>query len=353
VTILHASPTAVRAELADLRHQSASFAWLFTVGAAAAYLLAFAGVLCLAAWPLKVLCSFALGPLSALLFRIAHDAGHHSHFSNRRLNLIAGHLCILPSYHPYSVWLLFHNKLHHGFTNLRSRDYIWIPLSKPEYDRLPPVRRTAERLYRTAFGVGLYYGYVIWWQKMMTQPVARLAVRPRVAYRDRAIAWAFLLGQLAAIAPAAQSLAHFAVLALLAVVAPFAIFCWMVGYVSFFNHTHPRVPWFAEPRDWSFFGGQIGCTVHMSVPLWLVFFLTDLGLHGSHHFEPRVPIWQLAGADGSVKRAFARELVVERWSFARQAEILRACKLYDYERHRWLDFDGRPTARIALERTKP
>ena len=103
-----------------------------------AYLAAFAGVLCFRDPGAVVACSAALGPLIALLFRIAHDAGHHSHFRDRRLNSLVGHLCILPSYHPYSVWLLFHNKLHHGFTNLRSRDYIWIPLSKSEYDRLTP-----------------------------------------------------------------------------------------------------------------------------------------------------------------------------------------------------------------------
>jgi acyl-lipid omega-6 desaturase (Delta-12 desaturase) len=346
------SPTIVRAELADLRQQSWSSAATFAGAAALAYLAAFAGVLCFRDPGAVVVCSAALGPLIALLFRIAHDAGHHSHFRDRRLNSLVGHLCILPSYHPYSVWLLFHNKLHHGFTNLRSRDYIWIPLSKSEYDRLTPVSRAAERLYRSAAGVGLYYGYVIWWRKMMRRPVSHLAISSGKARRDRMVVGLFLLCQLGAIAAASDSLQQFAALALAAVAVPFAVFCWMVGYVSFFNHTHPRVPWFARAEDWSFFGGQLSCTVHMSVPMWLVFFLTDLGLHGSHHFEPRVPIWRLPGADDTVKQAFSRQLVIEQWTFRTQARILRTCKLYDYDAHRWLDYAGVPTACVVLEKAK-
>jgi omega-6 fatty acid desaturase (delta-12 desaturase) len=90
----------------------------------------------------------------------------------------------------------------------------------------------------------------------------------------------------------------------------------------------------------------------MSVPLRLVFFLTDLGLHGSHHFEPRVPLWRLPGADAAVKHAFSQQLGVERWTFRRQAKIMRICRLYDYDTHRWLDYCGTPTARVVLGKAK-
>src|SRR5690349_4120825 len=34
----------------------------------------------------------------------------------------------------------------------------------------------------------------------------------------------------------------------------------------------------------------------MAVPRWLIFFITDLGLHAAHHIEPRIPIWKLDAA---------------------------------------------------------
>jgi omega-6 fatty acid desaturase (delta-12 desaturase) len=35
--------------------------------------------------------------------------------------------------------------------------------------------------------------------------------------------------------------------------------------------------------------------------------------------------------------------IVEPFSIRWLRETLRSCRLYDYETHRWLDFDGRPT----------
>jgi len=43
--------------------------------------------------------------------------------------------------------------------------------------------------------------------------------------------------------------------------------------------------------------------------------------------------------------------VNRRFSFRLFWDTLRRCKLYDYERHAWLDFEGRPTAEPILQRT--
>jgi omega-6 fatty acid desaturase (delta-12 desaturase) len=342
------SPTLLRRELAPLRRQSAAGAGLLFAAGMGLYIAGFAATLVVRELWVLVLSSAALGPLIALLFRIAHDAGHNSHFADRRWNQVIARLCILPSYHPYSIWLWLHNKSHHGFTNLRDRDYIWVPLSKTDYDRATPIGRAAERFYRSAVGVGWYYCCEIWWRKMLRRPgTARLASSKAMTY-DRLSVAAFFCAQLGAIAASADSIGALITVLAAAIVVPFLVFCWMVGYVSFFNHTHPRVPWFSRAREWSFFGGQLNCTVHMSVPPWLVFFLTDLGLHGTHHFDPRIPIWRLSGAEDVVGRVFARDIVFERWTFGSQAAILRACKLYDYDAHRWLDFAGRPTTPAIL-----
>jgi omega-6 fatty acid desaturase (delta-12 desaturase) len=82
----------------------------------------------------------------------------------------------------------------------------------------------------------------------------------------------------------------------------------------------------------------------MEVPKWMVFFLTDVGLHGAHHVDPRVPIWGLDKAEPRIRATAKEEIIAEKWTYRRHREIMRCCKLYDYDAHRWLDFRGRPTA---------
>jgi omega-6 fatty acid desaturase (delta-12 desaturase) len=295
---------------------------------------------------LPVACSVALGPAIALLFRIAHDAGHGCHFIGSRLNRLVCRLCLLPAYHPYSVWILLHNGRHHSFTNLRERDYIWIPLSKDEFESLTVFGRGLQRFYRTTLGVGVYYLCSIWAGMVLLRP--SLVRKFKAAYlRDCVVVLAFFLAQLAWLAIDATA-AEFAVRILLAIVLPFLVFNWLVGFASFLNHNHPDVPWFSRREDWSFYLGQVNCTVHIAVPKWMIFFLTDVGLHGTHHIDPRIPIWGLDRAEDLIVGDARTDIVADRWTFRRHREIMRACKLYDYDAHSWLDFAGRPTGAALL-----
>jgi len=335
----------LRAPLAPLRTQKAAVAVALSGSATAAYLICFFGAGYAQSLWLQVLFSLAVGPLIALLFRIAHDAGHGSHFANVWLDRLTCRLSLLPSYHPHSVWLLLHNGRHHSFTNLRDSDYIWIPYSKQDYDRLSPPRRLLERIYRTTLGAGLYYLCEISLRMIAVRPKLVRKMKP-VYVRDALIAAGFFLAQLAALALDHPEPGVFVMRLLLAIVLPYLVFNWLVGFASFLNHTHPRVPWFSRREQWSFYEGQVHCTVHVGVPPWMVFFLTDLGLHGAHHIDPRIPIWKLEPAEDRILASAGDEIVFEPWTWARHRDIMRCCKLYDYDAHRWLDFAGRPTTPV-------
>ena len=65
--------------------------------------------------------------------------------------------------------------------------------------------------------------------------------------------------------------------------------------------------------------------------------------HQAHHLDPAIPLCNLVGAQ--------RELASQgcagparTWSVRHHRRTLRACRLYDYDRHQWTDFDGRPTS---------
>lgn len=336
---------ALRQPLAPFRTQKAVVAASLTLAAAAAYLICFFGAAYSGPLWLQILFSLAVGPLIALLFRVAHDAGHGSHFANVRLDRLTCRLSLLPSYHPHSVWLLLHNGRHHSFTNLRDNDYIWIPYSKEDYDALSAFGRLKARVYRTTLGAGLYYLCEISLRMVTVRPGLVRKVKP-VYVRDALIAAGFFLIQLLLLTLDGPDLGIFAARILLAIVLPYLVFNWLVGFASFLNHTHPRVPWFSRRDEWSFYEGQVHCTVHVVVPKWMIFFLTDLGLHGAHHIDPRIPIWKLEPAEDRIVAAAGEEIVFEPWTFKRHREIMRACKLYDYDAHRWLDFTGRPTTPV-------
>src|SRR5476651_1733943 len=83
------------------------------------------------------------------LFMLGHDACHQSLTPNRRLNRSLGTMALLTSLHPYSLWDLGHNRIHHRFTNQRGLDYVWEPLDPEEYARLPALARGRYRFFRT------------------------------------------------------------------------------------------------------------------------------------------------------------------------------------------------------------
>ena len=100
------------------------------------YALFFAGlalVIAPAHWLLTLVASLLMWIQIARLFIIGHDACHQSLTANRMLNKWLGRLVFLPSLTPFKLWELGHNMAHHGFTNLRGKDYVWAPFSTEEF----------------------------------------------------------------------------------------------------------------------------------------------------------------------------------------------------------------------------
>jgi acyl-lipid omega-6 desaturase (Delta-12 desaturase) len=301
----------------------------------------------------RVLVGIGAGAAAALLFRLAHDASHGCVSPRPWVNRLLSRIFIAPSYHALSAWELFHNRRHHPYTNLKPKDYIWIPLSKAEYDRLPPLRRWLERAYRTTGGTGLYYLVEAWWRHMLFPNRRAVGYDAPETRRDSWLVVAFFALQCVLVAAILRA-AHgaftprdFTLGVLCSTALPLVSLCWMLGFSSYFNHTHPAIPWFEDEAEWRRQRARQLLTSHIAVPWWMFLFVTDLGYHAVHHLAPRVPIHRLPMAHAVVYRG-AIATVVERWRPAFRRDTLRRCKLYDYGRHRWLDFDGRVTAQAWL-----
>ncbi len=310
------------------------------------YLIAF---LCAATAPgcaAKLIGAVAVFFFASRLSLIGHDAGHGSLTTSARLNRWIGRLAFLPSYILFSVWVAGHNALHHAFTNLRGKDPLFAPLSKAEYDALTIVERLRERCYRTFFGVGLY-SLVIHVNALFFPGPALLSHVPnRTALRlERFALAAFVALQIGITFVAQRLLAgtwDLPVAGLLAaIILPPLVFSWWSGFISFLHHTHPRVRWYADLEEWRRAQAGPDCAVHVVAPWPIDLLLGNVLDHTAHHVAPKLPYPELAECQEQLETSVPG--VIETVNLFGCLRIFALCKLYDYENHRWLDFDGNPT----------
>jgi fatty acid desaturase len=211
------------------------------------WMAALSGSVAVESVPAAVILSIIGGVAGSQLFVIGHDACHGSLTKSRLLNALIGRMAFVPSAHSFSLWAYFHNGLHHNFTNLRGHDFVWTPLSPDEFSRLSKVRQFMECIYRhpTGAGFGLYYAIELWRRRLAwpTRIVPR-RVAPS-AYADVATTvttW-LLVGSPTALLFELDVLEFLGGMALFAGVS-LMIITWAIGFVVYFNHTHPRLKWY-------------------------------------------------------------------------------------------------------------
>jgi omega-6 fatty acid desaturase (delta-12 desaturase) len=219
-------------------------------------------------------------------------------------------------------------------------------MSKEEYDALSPIGRAFERMSRTFLGVTL--GNMRWGFRTLTCPTP--TVRARLSNRidfelERAALSAFFLARLGMVVVCQRVVKgqwELPVAGLMAaMVFPCLLVNWWIGLMALLHHSHPCVRWYADADEWHRAQAGPMCAVHVVAPRWLDWLLGHALDHTAHHVAPRTSSADLADAQRHLEEAFP-ELIV-RVSLFECRRILAVCKLYDYENHRWLDYDGKPT----------
>jgi omega-6 fatty acid desaturase (delta-12 desaturase) len=328
----------LRRQLAAFRRPSVSRAVAHLALSSAVYALLFVVAMKPGALAVRVGASVLAGLFAGNLFMLGHDACHGSFTRRARLDRVLGRLAFLSSYHPFSLWELSHNRTHHVFTNLRSRDFVWTPATKAEYQAMPRARRWMYRAYRTPLGLALYYPIEIWWPRHVWLRAGVVERRRASHVLDRALLLAFFALQLAVAIELGDSASIW-----LGVVVPWLVFNWLIGFVIYFNHTHPDVRWFADEREWSSYAGIIAGTTRLVFPAWTAPIASAIMNHVAHHVDPRISLENLEAAQVRIEELVPERVIVQDWSVAALLEILRTCKLYDYDHGCWLDYAGRPT----------
>jgi omega-6 fatty acid desaturase (delta-12 desaturase) len=302
----------------------------------------------LAPLPLALNVAFAVanGVFIALLFIIGHDAGHGSFVPGRSWNLWFSRIAFIPCVHSASLWRVIHNKHHHGRTNLKGVDGVWAPMSVEDYKAAHPLRRMLERIYRSAAGPLIYY-YIAFWIHRVLLP---LAPEVRGAWKrhapDSAFALAGFMFTLSAIMVAGKSLTPDRPLWLLLAVGwviPFAVWNYLMAFTTYLNHTHPAIPWFRDEASWRTYRRVLTDTASVKMPVDLVPLYTKVMAHTVHHVQQGVPVYALPEAEAELKKGY-RGLLEYTLAFGTYKAITKSCKLFDFERMCWTDFNGVPTA---------
>jgi len=294
---------------------------------------------------IRFACSIGVGVWIAVLFVVGHDACHGSLTPRSWLNKLIGRLSLVHSLHPFTSWKYSHNALHHGWTCVQGKDIVFVPFSKKGFTRLPRWRRCGERFFRSILGLGPFYWFTVWIPyEMFPNRDRRPRGRDSTAFQlDRVLVWVYCATLVALLVWAAFATQR-SLWQMLAfgIVLPQLVFVYLMGYVSYLHHTHPRSPWYASADEYEYFACQVRSTVHAELPLVIEWILHRILSHTAHHADPRVPLYHLAQAQKKLEHTYPEDVIVEPWSVSAFLRTLRTCRLYDYDRHRWLDWDGTP-----------
>jgi len=346
-----------------LPHRKVMRRWLIplserTTGYAIALLLfdyslllgAIAATVLVQGWLAKLFFGVVAGFVIGRLFIIGHDACHQSLTPHRGLNRILGRIAFLPSITPYSLWDVGHNVVHHGYTNLKGFDFVWAPLTRDEYEALPPWKKALDRIYRSGWAPGLYYMVEIWWLRMFFPSKTYMGTRRAAFFWDCLLVSTFALLWIGALVFAADAAGQSLLQVLVCgFVVPFLFWCSMIGFVVYVHHTHVKVSWYDDRADWARAQPFISTTVHLTFPLRIGAVMHHIMEHTAHHLDMSIPLYRLKSAQKMLEDLLPQRIVIQQFSWRWYFDTARRCKLYDFTRRCWTAYSGQATSEPAAQ----
>lgn len=239
-------------------------------------------------WFYVLLLALPLHWLHARIFVIMHDCGHNSFTKNKILNQIIGHICGIFFYTPFLMWQQLHNRHHQNQGNLdrrgRSLD-VWI-LTKAEYDNGSPIKKILYRAYRNPFVLFLLSPFVLF----------ILIFRfPFESFHRKALINIFILNGLIAVifwlSWKTIGLQKFLLLQLPWMTLSFILAAWLF----YIQHQFEKTIWFNQ-KNFNFEQVALQGSSYYALPSWLNWVTGDIGYHHVHHFDVKIPMYNLRKA---------------------------------------------------------
>ena len=260
------------------------------------------------------------------IFIIQHDCGHHSFFRNRRANDALGSACGILTLTPFQLWMRTHARHHvsSGDLSHRGQGDVGV-LTVDEYLSRSRFGRLRYRLYRNPlirFVLGASFLFLI--QQRFTFGI------PRAWHRERRSVHITNVGILVMIAGGwlTVGLPTFFLIHGPIVVLAAAIGSWLF----FVQHQFEDAYW--QPHEsWNFTRSALEGSSYYRLPTILQWFTGNIGFHHIHHFDSRIPNYNLP-ACYAAEPAFQQAVTLG----IRDSLKCTQLKLWDEDRQRMVTF---------------
>nr|AAF61413.1 delta 12 desaturase [Gloeobacter violaceus] len=269
-------------------------------------------------WLLPALWIFTGTALTGF-FVIAHDCGHRSFSTRRRINDIVGHVMLLPLLYPFHGWRIKHNQ-HHTFTNQIEMDNAWRPMSVAEYRALSPGVRAG---YRFARGIGWWFASAVHQLNLHFKP-SLFKPKDRADIRlssTAVIAFACVLFPALLWMGGPWAVIQFWLM-------PWLVYHFWMSTFTLVHHTHPDIP-FYPAATWTPVTGQLFSNIHCVYPAWVEFLCHDINVHIPHHVSTAIPSYNLRKAHTALKAHWSDYMHETEFSWSLMRSITRECHLRD------------------------
>lgn len=301
----------------------------------------------------RILGGILAGMKMSSLYAVAHDCAHNVLVPSKRLNKVLGSIAYLTGFYNYRLRLYDHLLKHHPMVNGPQPD-AYRPMSLAQFRAMPRWRQLWERFIRSANPLA-WCAYAMAARLMKSETFPKKGMPADV----RRGAWGYAalmfgyVGMLLAIVAVVSGFepGAFAVNALFMLGVPFLAFQANQAIVVYLQHTDPRIPWFAPGDERHLQHGAEQLSVHVAMPRWISSFFHHMFCHAAHHVCPSVPCYRLYDAQARLDELLKDESVVIPFRIGALLDVFARCKLYDYEHHRWLDFEGNATSPQLVPRT--
>jgi omega-6 fatty acid desaturase (delta-12 desaturase) len=290
---------------------------------------------------LKLLFAFGAGTMIALMAIAGHDAAHQSFSNSKRLNRFFGTLAFLPALHPYSLWELHHNRVHHRFTAQLGVDNAFPPMTVEQYAGASRARRAYYRFLRSLWGQPWFYLIDIWVPQIYL-PFGEASPKiSRETWFDLALVYVYTV----VFAVACMWIAHtradgfwpMVEALLFAFVIPFLLWNVFISFLSIVQHTGPDVRWSLPTGQPSTADQALAGTVHVVLPEPIDWLFHRIMQHPAHHINVGIPLHHLKKAEAQLEGTEPRALV-RVWTPAYHWRLTRECQLYEPSTNAWRRF---------------
>ena len=202
-------------------------------------------------------------------------------------------------------------------------------------------------LYRSGWAPGLYYLVEIWWKREFFPNKTHMPTRRPIFFKDSLLVTVYGALWLGVMSYAAVATGQSVALTLLmGVLVPFLFWNTMIGFVVYVHHTHVRVSWHNDKSAWTKAQPFVSTTVHLTFPMKIGNTVHHIMEHTAHHVDMSIPLYRLKQAQAKLEEMLPGRIIVQPFSWSWYFKTAKACKLYDFTRECWTDFQGRMTSPV-------